>query len=276
MTDRDPSLCAVLEGAAVVGKKWHPAVVYSLVTDGPAGFSDLERRLDVSAKVLNDALADLVDDGLVERHELQTSPLRVEYTPTAAGRELAAVLSDLGRWADRHRGDGSPVVLVVDDDPRLTEMYASMLSGFEVRAANDGTEGLAAVGEDVDVVLLDRKMPDVSGEHVAERIADQYPEIRVALLASARLDEAALSVPFDRYVRKPVTATELAEAVEDLLTPRSEQARRYLSVVAKMTAFRGDTGTEAYRELEARRERLARDLDDPERIAAEAGLLPEE
>jgi DNA-binding HxlR family transcriptional regulator len=276
MTDRDPSLRAVVDGAAVVGKKWHPAVVYSLVTDGPAGFSDLERRLDVSAKVLNDALADLVDDGLVERHELQSSPLRVEYTPTAAGRELAAVLSDLGRWADRYRGDGSPVVLVVDDDPRLTEMYASMLSGFEVRGANDGTEGLAAVDEDVDVVLLDRKMPDVSGEHVAGRIADRYPEIRVALLASARLDEAALSVPFDRYVRKPVTATELTEAVEDLLTPRSEQARRYLSVVAKMAAFRGDTTAEAYRELEARRERLAEDLNDPERLAAEAGLVPEE
>jgi DNA-binding NarL/FixJ family response regulator len=126
------------------------------------------------------------------------------------------------------------------------------------------------------VVLLDRKMPDVSGEHVAERIADRYPEIRVALLASARLDEAALSVPFDRYVRKPVTATELTEAVRDLLTPRPEQARRYLSVVAKLSAFRGDTATEAYRELEAQRERLARDLNDPARIAAEAGLVTEE
>jgi hypothetical protein len=68
----------------------------------------------------------------------------------------------------------------------------------------------------------------------------------------------------------------LTEAVEDLLTPRSEQARRYLSVVAKMAAFRGDTTAEAYRELEARRERLAEDLNDPERLAAEAGLVPEE
>ncbi|RYJ12884.1 response regulator [Halogeometricum borinquense] len=276
MTDRDPSLRAVLDGTDVVGKKWHPAVVYSLVSNGPAGFSDLERRLDISSKVLSETLADLVDDGLIERNELQTSPLRVEYTPTTAGHELASILGDLGRWTERYHDNETPVVLVVDDDARLTELYTSMLSEFEVRTANDGTEGLSKVDETVDAVLLDRKMPDVSGEHVAQCIAAEYPSIRVALLASARLDEQTLSVPFDRYVRKPVTATELTETVEALLTPRSEVVRKYLSVVAKMAAFHGDTSVKAYRDLEERRESLSHELNDPKGVAAEAGLVSEE
>lgn len=272
MSDREPPLRAVLDGAAVVGKKWHPAVVYSLVADGPAGFSELERRLDISSKVLNETLADLAESGVVERRELQERPLRVEYTPTEAGRALADVLSDLGRWSERYRADGAPVVLVVDDDTRLTELYASMLEGYEVRAANDGSEGLAMVDDTVDVVLLDRKMPEMAGERVARRIAEEYPSVRVVLLASDRLDEAALTVPFDRYLRKPVTATDLTETVEDLLTPCEETVRRYLSTLAKIAAFSGDTNLDAYRELVRRREELADELEDPGGVAAAAGL----
>ncbi|MDS0296242.1 winged helix-turn-helix transcriptional regulator [Halogeometricum luteum] len=272
MSDREPPLRAVLDGATVVGKKWHPAVVYSLVAEGPAGFSELERRLDVSSKVLNETLADLTESGVVERRELQERPLRVEYAPTEAGRSLAEVLSDLGRWSERYRAEGAPVVLVVDDDARLTELYASMLEGYEVRAANDGSEGLAMVDDTVDVVLLDRKMPEVAGERVARRIAEEYPSVRVVLLASDRLDEAALTVPFDRYLRKPVTATGLTETVEDLLTPREETVRRYLSTLAKTAAFNGDTSLDAYRELARRRDELAEELQDPESAAADAGL----
>ncbi|MDS0297813.1 winged helix-turn-helix transcriptional regulator [Halogeometricum sp. S1BR25-6] len=276
MSDREPPLRAVLDGATVVGKKWHPAVVYSLVAEGPAGFSELERRLDVSSKVLNETLADLTESGVVERRELQERPLRVEYAPTEAGNSLADVLFDLGRWSERYRAEGAPVVLVVDDDARLTELYASMLEGYEVRAANDGREGLSMVDETVDVVLLDRKMPEVAGERVARRIAEEYPSVRVVLLASDRLDEAALTVPFDRYLRKPVTATGLTETVEDLLTPREETVRRYLSTLAKTAAFNGDTNVDAYRKLTRRRDELAEELQDPEGIAAAAGLGAEE
>ncbi|SFR35825.1 winged helix-turn-helix transcriptional regulator [Halogeometricum limi] len=272
MSHRDTSLRAVRDGATLVGKKWHPAVVYSLVVDGPAGFSELERRLDVSAKVLTETLSDLTDEGIVRRHEIQKRPLRVEYTPTASGRELANVLRDLGRWSERRRGDDAPVVVVVDDDPRLTELYASMLSECDVRVANDGRSGLAAVDDAVDVLLLDRKMPDVDGEHVARHVAAEYRDVRVALLSSARLDETVLSVPFDRYLRKPVTATDLAETVASLSTPRTDAARRYLSTLAKLAAFRGDTGGDAYRSLEEQRAALADELPDADALAAEAGL----
>lgn len=272
MSDREPPLRAVLDGATIVGKKWHPAVVYSLVADGPAGFSELERRLDISSKVLNETLADLAESGVVERRELQERPLRVEYAPTEAGSALSEVLLDLGRWSERYHADGVPVVLVVDDDARLTELYASMLEGYEVRAANDGNEGLAMVDDTVDVVLLDRKMPEIAGERVARRIAEEYPSVQVVLLASDRLDEAALTVPFDRYLRKPVTATGLTETVEDLLTPREETVRRYLSTLAKTAAFNGDRDIDAYQELVRRRDELADELQDPQGVAADAGL----
>lgn len=57
-------------------------------------------------------------------------------------------------------------VLLIDDDPVVTTMYAKMLreQGFEVEIAGNGEEGLEAIRRRLpDVVLLDLDLPKVSG-----------------------------------------------------------------------------------------------------------------
>lgn len=57
-------------------------------------------------------------------------------------------------------------VLLIDDDPVVTTMYAKMLreQGFEVEIAGNGEEGLEAIRRQLpDVVLLDLDLPKVSG-----------------------------------------------------------------------------------------------------------------
>lgn len=59
-------------------------------------------------------------------------------------------------------------VLVVDDESHVAEMYRDWLSldGYSVEVAEGGPEALDAVTEDTDVVLLDRRMPVMSGDEV--------------------------------------------------------------------------------------------------------------
>jgi CheY-like chemotaxis protein len=58
-------------------------------------------------------------------------------------------------------------VLVVDDEPQLAELYSMQLAEeYEVRTATGGPEALDLVDEEVDVALLDRRMPRMSGDEL--------------------------------------------------------------------------------------------------------------
>lgn len=80
-------------------------------------------------------------------------------------------------------------VLVVDDDPTLREMYLARLvaDNFSVDQASDGQAGLArAVEQPPDVILLDLRMPNVSGLEVLEilKTTKQTKDIPVIVLTA--------------------------------------------------------------------------------------------
>ncbi len=66
-------------------------------------------------------------------------------------------------------------VLVVDDESMVAQMYRDWLedAGFQVEVANGGEEALRQIDEEVDVVILDRRMPMLSGDEVLEAIRSQ-------------------------------------------------------------------------------------------------------
>ncbi len=81
-------------------------------------------------------------------------------------------MSYLSRLSDALDSGGlrEPGVLVVEDDRELARVYSIWLdeAGFDVDVAHDGEEALNKVDEDLDVILLDRRMPAFSGGEVAE------------------------------------------------------------------------------------------------------------
>lgn len=91
------------EVAAVIGRKWHPVIIYGLLNDGSFGFSELESEIDgISSKMLSQALDDLEANGLVERTVINTKPFRVEYSLTDEGRALAPVIEAMYEWGIEH------------------------------------------------------------------------------------------------------------------------------------------------------------------------------
>lgn len=94
----------LIDASQLIGRKWQTVIVYRLLQDGPMGFSELQQTIEsVSSKVLSDNLAELEDEGLLSRELVQTRPLRVEYSLTAAGKALEPVLSAILDWRDDYR-----------------------------------------------------------------------------------------------------------------------------------------------------------------------------
>ena len=107
---------------------------------------------------------------------------------------------------------GAPAtILVVDDSPTKRYLLVSWLTraGFTVREAENGTEALARVGVDpVDLVVLDVRLPDLSGFEVCERIKADHPAIPVIHVSAHAVDVVdrtqGLTRGADAYLAEPI------------------------------------------------------------------------
>jgi DNA-binding response OmpR family regulator len=103
-----------------------------------------------------------------------------------------------------------------DDSIRLALRLALEDEGYEVREAPDGRSGLAALAErEPDLVLLDLRLPDLSGFEVCRAI--RAKSIVPIIIVTAQTDTHDLVVGLeagaDDYVTKPVVPKELAARI---------------------------------------------------------------
>jgi len=113
--------------------------------------------------------------------------------------------------------DTRPRILVIDDEERVGQAFALWLDDYRVETATDGEAGLELMDDGVDVVLLDRHMPGLSGSEVLERIREAGYDCRVAMVTAVDPDFDIVDMPFDDYVPKPVDRETLQEVIERLL-----------------------------------------------------------
>ena len=108
-------------------------------------------------------------------------------------------------------------VLVVDDDKHAVEILYRLLEkdGFEVLRAQSGTEALAiATKEQVDVILLDVMMPQMSGFEVCEKLRNdtRTRDIPVILLTAKDDMETrvvGMKLGVSEFLTKPINKREL-------------------------------------------------------------------
>ncbi len=100
-TKEELPLCPVATAVSLIGGKWKLLLLRNLKAR-PWRFNELLRDLDgISQKVLTDSLRQMIDDGLVYRHDYQEMPPKVEYGLTALGQEMLPIidaLADFGRY----------------------------------------------------------------------------------------------------------------------------------------------------------------------------------
>jgi len=122
-----------------------------------------------------------------------------------------------------------PLVLVADDEPRITKLVSIALSGegFRVITASNGEEALRKAEEvRPDVILLDIVMPDLDGIEVMRQLRERRPVPVILLTAKGSTADKAkgLDLGADDYVAKPFHPDELAARVRAVLRRASGAA----------------------------------------------------
>jgi len=131
-------------------------------------------------------------------------------------------------------------ILVVDDEPAVADVYTDQLRDlYTVETAYSGEDALSKLDSTVDVVLLDRRMPDRSGDEVLSAIREKRYDTRVAMVTAVDPDFDIIEMPFDDYVLKPVSKEDLIQTIEQLLrhADYEERLRECYSLTAKYAAL---------------------------------------
>jgi DNA-binding response OmpR family regulator len=113
-------------------------------------------------------------------------------------------------------------ILVVDDEPKISEVVCSLLEsrGFQVFSAETGAAALEIFDrENIALVLLDLMMPGISGEEVcaAIRKKSRIPIIMLTAKSNEGNIVAGLELGADDYITKPFGLKELLARVEAVL-----------------------------------------------------------
>ncbi|ODR81715.1 DNA-binding protein [Haladaptatus sp. W1] len=109
-------------------------------------------------------------------------------------------------------------ILVVDDEQPIADLFTRWLEDeYDVRTAYSGAEAIAMLDDSPDIVLLDRDMPETSGDDVLEAIRARNIDCRVGMVTAIEPDFDVLELGYDAYVVKPITEPdELYDVVESL------------------------------------------------------------
>ena len=120
--------------------------------------------------------------------------------------------------------DENTNVLLVDDEPELLDIYEMWFEEqYATRTAHSGQQALEKFGEDVDVVLLDRRMPGMSGDDVLEQLREDGHDCPVVMVTAVEPDQGIVELPFDEYVVKPADRDDLIETVDRALARAADE-----------------------------------------------------
>ncbi|EGR1132272.1 response regulator [Vibrio cholerae] len=112
-------------------------------------------------------------------------------------------------------------ILLIDDDTELTGLLTEVLQyeGFEISQANDGEAGLAAVSDEIDLILLDVMMPKLNGMETLKRLREKWATPVLMLTAKGEeIDRViGLELGADDYLPKPFSDRELLARIRAIL-----------------------------------------------------------
>lgn len=136
-------------------------------------------------------------------------------------------------------------ILVVDDDPRITDLMRRILAyeGYSVAIARSGTEALdRSLERPPDLIVLDIMLPGLDGLEVAQRLraaGDTVPILMLTARGTVADRVKGLETGADDYLVKPFAPEELVARAKALLRRSQEEQHEVL----RYTDVELDTGT---------------------------------
>lgn len=136
-------------------------------------------------------------------------------------------------------------VLLVDDEPNVTEALKRALrrESYEIFTATSARDALKVLERtEIDVVISDEQMPEMSGSQFLAIVCDKYPHtIRIILTGQASLEAAVRAInegQVYRFLNKPCNEVDLKVTVRQALLQKdlALQSRRLLREYQKQGA----------------------------------------
>lgn len=159
--------------------------------------------------------------------------------------------------------DRTATVLIVEDESSLVEIYSYWLQDeYEVRTAASGEEALEVVDRDVDIVVLDRLMPGISGDEVIERIQDKGYNCEIIMATAVGPDTDLIIAGADVNLTKPISRNELITSVSEVLErPDYEDLEReFFDLISERATLKSNG--DSYDEADSQIDELRTELDE--------------
>lgn len=231
----------------IFSHKWNPQVLYIVYRTGPIGYGEVDCNLDISSRMLSNALDELVDHGLIRRYEHDDSE-RLLYTVTPQGEALASHLNGLIEWQKTHHNETE--ILLVEDDKMAAELIRDqidqiMADGYTLHHESTASQALGRVSQRMDYVILDRRLPGgTQAVNLTQRIRDTCQSCLILILSGIVPNQDILKLATDDYLEKPVDREELAAHLESLEARQglTDIKQAYLAARSKQVALRSAHG----------------------------------
>lgn len=104
--------CSVAQCLEVVGEWWSMLIIRDAFL-GVTRFDQFQQRLGISRNILNQRLARLVDEGILDKVAYSEHPPRYDYRLTGKGRDLWPVLTAMRQWGDKYAAPEGPPLRVL-------------------------------------------------------------------------------------------------------------------------------------------------------------------
>ncbi len=85
----------------LIGRRWTGAIVFLLLRSRCRYATLRDAVPDITDRMLSERLQELEEEGIVERTVVPATPVRVEYSLTKKGRDLASAIDAMAAWAER-------------------------------------------------------------------------------------------------------------------------------------------------------------------------------
>lgn len=152
-------------------------------------------------------------------------------------------------------------VLIVDDQNLIREGLTMMLNLYDnISIAGEATNGKDAIEvlgrQEVDLILMDIRMPIMDGVEATKIIKEKYPEVKVLILTTFNEDEyifEGLKNGADGYLLKDISSEELVKAIQTvyegniLLQP--DVAKRMISSIDRKQTKQSNLDKDIFKEL---------------------------
>jgi len=123
---------------------------------------------------------------------------------------------------------GTGTILLIEDEEIIVNVVQAMLKrlGYHVLVARNGTEAVDIIktfDKDIDLALLDIKLPDMNGSEVYSVIKDIRPDSKVIVCSGYSIDGPAqeiLNAGAHDFIKKPFSFEILSKKLSDALKPK--------------------------------------------------------